>query len=169
MITVLFLSTLLVSTLALLQSTWLSGLSLLGASPDLPMLVLAWVAFNNENVEGPVSGFFGGLVEDAISAVPLGFHAFSRSLTALVAWLLHGGVKMDGIVLPLLFGIAGTVLKAVSGIVVNLLFGVDGFLYNLGEPGFWVEMGMNALIAPVVFFLMSRVSRYFISAGRASD
>lgn len=166
MISTVFLSTILVATISLIQTTWMKDLSILGARPDLSMLALSWLAFSNEEAEGTISGFLVGLAEDAIAAVPFGYHAFSRTLTAFVSSLTHGSFHMDSLVLPMVFGVTATMLKAVSGFGLYFLFGSDGFLYNPAEPSLWIEIGMNALLAPVVFFLLSKASPYLVTRRR---
>ncbi len=163
MTSVIFLSTILLSTMGIIQGTWLRNLTILGAAPDFPMLILMWLSFNNARGEGPVSGFLAGLVEDIISSAPFGAHAFNRTLVAYIASLFHGSFHLDNIIMPALFGIGGTLLKALSSFLLSLLFGAAIFTYSLVEFSFWIQCGMNGILAPLVFFLLSKTRRYLVT------
>ncbi len=80
-----YLSIPLLTGIALLQSTWLSGMSLWGARPDLMVLVvLAWTAIGNTD-EGLLWSFIGGLVLDLLSGGALGLHMLALLAVAFLA------------------------------------------------------------------------------------
>ena len=82
-----------VTGLALVQSVWLSRVSLWGARPDLVMLVVfAWAVARGLD-EGLVWGFVGGLVIDLLSGGAMGVY----TLTLLVVALLAGQSWGEGL------------------------------------------------------------------------
>jgi rod shape-determining protein MreD len=63
--------------LAILQSVWLSDVDVLGAQPDLVLLVvIVWSSLRGAG-EGALWGFVAGLILDLFSGGPLGGHALA--------------------------------------------------------------------------------------------
>lgn len=166
MIRTVVLSSLLLIVCSFVQSTWLGAISVLGATPDLALLVLIWVSYKNGLVEGPASGFIAGLAEDAISASPLGFNAFIKTFVASLSGLLHGTFFIDKVFFPLLLGAAGTLVKALGAAVLSLLFGARVQSYDFLDRRLWIEAAYNALVAPIVFLLLSRAKRLLITESK---
>lgn len=70
---------------ALVQSAWLARVDVLGARPDLMLLVvLIWTVVRGQE-EGLVWGAIGGFVTDLISGGPLGIHILAYLAVALLA------------------------------------------------------------------------------------
>jgi rod shape-determining protein MreD len=110
-----------------------------------------------------VSGFLAGLVEDFLSASPLGFHAFVKTAVAAAASLLHGSFYIDKLLLPLLLGIVGTLAKAIAAGALYLLFGPVIHAYSFADRVLWVEAAYNGLLAPLVFLLLSLLNRFLVT------
>ncbi len=163
MIRTVLLSTLLLVGCALAQSTWLGGIAVFGVAPDLGLVVLIWVSYRNGLVEGPASGFLSGFAEDFLSASPFGFHAFVKTAVAASVALLHGTFYIDRLLLPLALGFAGTLAKALASGALFLLFGSRIQAYSFLDRSLWIEAAYNGLIAPLVFLLLSPLSRFLVS------
>lgn len=156
-------STALIVLLSLVQSTWLGSIAILGVVPDLGLLVLIWVSYKNGLVEGPASGFIAGLLEDAISAAPLGFNAFLKTVIAWAVGLLHGSFYIDRIFLPILLGAGATILKALASLLLGLLFDNRVQVYDLLGSAIWIEAAYNGLLAPFVFLLLSTMRKLLVT------
>ncbi len=166
MISTVFLSTILLSIIAIIQGTWLRNLTVFGTAPDVPMIILLWLSIHNSHAEGPISGFLSGFIEDFISSAPLGFHAFTRTLTAFTASFFHGSFQIDTLIMPILFGIGGTLLKAFSSYILSVLFGPGIFTYSLVDSAFWIQCGMNGLLSPLVFLFLTKLRRHLVTDRR---
>ena len=69
---------------AVLQSTWLEGMSLLGGRPDLVLLlVITWSIIRGVN-EGVLWGFVGGICCDLLSGGPFGLWTVVLSTVAFI-------------------------------------------------------------------------------------
>jgi rod shape-determining protein MreD len=156
-------STILLVACTFAQSTWFGSIALFGVVPDLNLLVLIWVSYKNGPVEGPVSGFLSGLVEDFLSASPLGFHAFVKTAVAAATALLHGSFFIDKLLLPLLLGVAGTIAKAIAAGALYLLFGSSIHAYSFVGRVLWIEAAYNGVLAPIVFLLLTPLSRFLVT------
>jgi len=159
-------STVLLSVCTFAQSTWFGGIALFGVVPDLSIIVLIWVSYKNGPVEGPVSGFLSGLVEDFLSASPLGFHAFIRTAVAAATAMLHGSFFIDKLLLPLLLGFTGTIVKAVAAGALYLLFGSVIHAYSFVDRVLWIEAAYNGVLAPIVFLILTPMSRLLVTERR---
>ena len=159
-------STILLIACTFAQSTGFGGIAVFGVVPDLSVIVLIWVSYKNGPVEGPVSGFLSGLAEDFLSASPLGFHAFVKTAVAAVTALLHGSFFIDKLLLPILLGFSGTVVKAIAAGAVHILFGPSIHSYAFVDRVLWIEAAYNGLLAPIVFLLLAPLSRFLVTERR---
>jgi rod shape-determining protein MreD len=164
MIRTIVVSCLLLVACSFVQSTWFGAIAVLGVIPDLSLVVLIWLSYKNGPVEGSVSGFVSGLADDVISAAPLGFHAFVKTAVASAASLLHGSFYIDRLVLPIVLGVVGTVIKAVATWVLSLLFGAKIHVYSPFGQVLWIEAAYNGLLAPAAFLLLNPIRRLMTTA-----
>ncbi len=156
-------SVLLLVACTLAQSAWFGAIAVFGVTPDIGLVALIWLSYKNGLVAGPVSGFLGGLAEDFLSASPLGFHAFIKTAVSAAASFLHGSFYIDRLLLPIVLGFAGTIAKAVAAGALFLLFGTKVHAYALFDRILWLEAAYNGLLAPLVFLLLSPMSRLLVS------
>ena len=136
---------------AILQSTLLAKLAVFNAVPDIALLILVYVSYVNGTMKGQLTGFFGGLILDFLSAAPLGMNAFIRTIIGAVTGLFKGNFFLDYFFLPMALGFLATAVKAVLLFLLHLLFSGTVPAYSLTHPTLWVELGMNTLLAPLVF------------------
>ena len=140
---------------ALLQSTVMSPLVFyIHAVPDFTLVILVFSAYVNGIMVGQVSGFFSGLMLDFLSAAPLGMNAFIRTIVGSLAGLLKGQFFLDSFLLPMALCAGATVLKAIVLYLLHLPFPDVVPHYILFSPVFWVELGLNTMLAPLIFGLL---------------
>ena len=150
---------------AILQSTVLSQLRLhVYAAPDIILCILVFIAYVNGVMVGQVTGFFSGFALDFLSASPLGFHAFIFTLIGALAGFLHGAFFLDLFFLPIALCVGATIFKAGVYFFFGLLFPDDIPSYSIVSLAFFVEMGMNALVAPFLFMFLKLFG--FLSPGQ---
>ena len=145
-----------ISTLAaLIQSTVLSKLAILNAVPDLALGVLVYTAYVNGVMTGQTLGFASGLLLDFISASPLGFNAFTRTIVGALAGLLKGTFFLDVAVLPMALCAAATFAKALVVWIASILFAGAVPHYELSSSLLWTELAYNTITAPALFALLN--------------
>lgn len=140
---------------ALIQSTLLSHLAVLQAVPDLALGVVVYVAYVNGTMTGQTLGFSSGLILDFISAAPLGYNAFVRTIIGALAGLLKGTFFLDVAVLPMALCALATVVKALLVWLAALLFAGAVPHYRLDSPLLWTELAYNTVTAPALFALLN--------------
>jgi rod shape-determining protein MreD len=145
----------LLAACVVLQSTILGRIAILGVRPDLALIVLVFVALRRGSMTGQVAGFTSGIVEDLVSASPVGFHMLLRTLIGFLYGLFSGNVFVDPLLMPIVLTVVATILKGLISGIVSLVFGLkaSGFLYFTGR--LWIEAGYNALAAPFLFALLN--------------
>ncbi len=159
MIRSIIVSTLIIVACDFAQSTWFGAIAIMGVIPDLSLLVLIWVSYQNGYVAGSSSGFLAGLAQDFISAAPIGFNAFIKTAVASAAGLLHGSFYIDRLLLPIALGAVGTIAKAIAAGLLFLVFGSKLHSYDLFGAALWIETAYNGLAAPFAFLLLTPLKR----------
>jgi rod shape-determining protein MreD len=149
---------------SILQSTLIGNFSLFGVVPDLALCILVYSAYVNGTMTGQVSGFFSGLLLDFLSAAPLGLNCFVRTLIGALTGIFKGSFFLDIIFMPLILCALATLLKAGIFFLLNLIMGSAVPSYSFLSATLWLELGMNALCAPLLFFLLKRFK--YLSPGR---
>jgi rod shape-determining protein MreD len=156
---------LIAAALGLLQTTWLSGWTIAGTRPDLVLVVIAYAAHLQGAQKGQVTGFAVGAFEDILSLSPLGFHAVIRLAVGAVMGRTHGSVRGDAVIMPALLVMVATVVKVMATLIVSYLLGLDEVRAGVLALPTLVEIGLNAVVAPIGFFALGPVQRRFARRG----
>ena len=144
---------------ALLQTTALPPLTILGIKPELMLLmVLAWSLLRGVE-EGLVWAFVGGLILDLFSGGPLGASALALLIVSSLSSLVQGAVTRTSFLLPMGAALVGTlVYQGLVLLVVQLARGdvpwVDSLL-RLILP----SLAVNTLLMPVMFQVLVWLDR----------
>jgi rod shape-determining protein MreD len=141
---------------AVLQSTLLSRLALYRAVPDLALGIVVYAAYINGAMTGQLSGFFGGILLDFLSAAPLGLNALIRVFIGALTGVIKGTFFLDPVFLPMILCALATLVKAAALFILHLLFSGAVPAYSIGTPVLWAELALNALSAPLLFALLNR-------------
>jgi rod shape-determining protein MreD len=156
-------TTVLIVLAGILQSTLLARLNInFYATPDIALDILVFSAYVNGMMTGQLSGFLSGLLLDFLSNAPLGLNLFVRTVIGAITGLLNGSFFLDKIVLPVILCAGATLLKAGLLFLLNFLFvgAVPAYLPN--TPALWLELAMNAALAPLIFGFL-RILNDFLS------
>jgi rod shape-determining protein MreD len=105
---------------------------------------------------GQLSGFLYGIALDFLSAAPLGLNAFVRTIIGALAGLIKGKFFLDIFLLPVILCASATVIKALVLFLLNLFISPAIAAYPLAAPVFWVELGLNTLLAPFLFAFLKK-------------
>jgi rod shape-determining protein MreD len=148
----------------ILQSTLITKIALFNVVPDLALCILVYSAYVNGTMTGQVSGFFSGLLLDFLSAAPLGLNCFLRTLIGAITGIFKGSFFLDIIFMPVILCAFATMLKAGILFLLNLILGTVVPSYSFLSSVLWIELGMNCVCAPLLFFLLKRFK--YLSHGR---
>lgn len=149
----------LLAVVALLQSVWLSRVNLLGARPDLMLLIVVLWAIVRGLDEGLVWGFVGGLLIDLLSGGPLGGTSLALVAAAFLAgqpWARHLGAQALRLLLMALVAVLAyhvIVLIALAWTGHTVLWGLA--LLRVALP----SALLNAILAPFLQPLLAWLER----------
>jgi len=141
----------------ILQSTIIARIAFFNVVPDLALCILVFSAYVNGTMTGQISGFFSGLFLDFLSAAPLGLNSLVRTLIGAMAGFFKGVFLLDLFLMPVILCALATIIKALIIYVLHLFFGSSVPAYLFTSSLFWIELGLNCLSAPLLFFLLKRV------------
>jgi rod shape-determining protein MreD len=144
-----------IAGIAVTQSTVLRFIEILGAQPDLVLIVVVFVANKNGMMAGQVSGFVGGVVLDSIGLAPLGFHAVIFTLIGALFGITRGKVFVDPVLMPVLMGLIAVLLKGIFAALIGSVFGMSVAGTSLFSTAYWIELGYTALATPLIFALLA--------------
>jgi rod shape-determining protein MreD len=148
---------LLCAVAGILQSTVIPKISFLKVIPDLALCILVFSAYVNGTMPGQLSGFFSGLLLDFLSAAPLGMNCFVRTLIGALAGIFKGALFLDMFIMPVILCALATLIKAFIIYILHIIFGSSVPFYSFSSSILWIELGLNCLSAPLLFFLLKKI------------
>jgi rod shape-determining protein MreD len=162
-----YVHTLVMIGLAVLQSTLFRYGVVAGVTPDMVMLVLIHTANHHGSFKGQVSGFVAGLVQDLISLAPLGYNAFVRTVIGFLYGLFRGKLFVDPIFAPIVMAAIATILKALMSFVLFSMFAPD-HAGTAFAARFAVELGLNCVLSPFVYAILRAVGMIRTATSRGA-
>ena len=143
----------------IIQSTLLARLVFLfrvKIIPDIALCILVFCSYQNGMMTGQVTGFFSGLFLDFLSQAPLGLNMFIRTVIGALTGIIRGNFILDAVFLPMTICAAATLLKAALLFVLNFLFSGAVPVYAWTASTLWIELALNAAIAPFLFDFLKK-------------
>jgi rod shape-determining protein MreD len=125
-----------------------------GVTPDIALVLLIFFANREGSMHGQTGGFISGLVQDFLSTAPLGFYAFIRTLTGFLFGITKGKLFVDPLMFPIVLVVLATLLKALASMFLSLLFLPDATAAAIFSSKLWIEIGLNAVLAPFLFGIL---------------
>jgi len=154
------------STIAvILQSTVLKSIEILKVVPDIALCILVFSAYVNGTMTGQISGFFSGLFFDFISQAPLGLNCVYRTVIGALAGLFKGALFLDYFFMPVILCSLATIIKALIKLFLKLIMNLPIEVYSLASSTFWIELGYNAICAPLIFLLLRNFKPILVGRG----
>jgi rod shape-determining protein MreD len=144
----------LVFAAAIVQVAVVSGIDVLGTTPDLLLVVVVAVAFHRGSLAGAIAGFGGGLVVDTATLGVLGVSSLLLTLAGFWAGRYGETTGRGRNAAPYLAVAVMTVLVTVGGAVVHFLLGDAVDLRAIGA-GLVPAVLLNVALA-VVFVPFTR-------------
>ena len=137
-----FLSVPILALAAILQASVVPQMRILGGGPDLVfLLVLAW-AINAKLESGVVWAFVGGIMQDLMSAAPLGTSVVGLLLLVFAISGLGQQVYKIGFIMMIALVLFGTLAQQV---IIMLVLAFSGFTMQWGH-------NLTFVIAPTILY-----------------
>jgi len=143
--------------IVIVQVTVFPHLRWLGVVPDLGLLVAVAVGYREGPEAGALVGFIAGLCYDLFLETPLGFSALAYALVGYGVGTLQAGMLRSPRWLPPFLGAAGGFVGGLVLLTIGTLVGVDAVKGTHGFVTISLAALYDMLLAPFVFFLVSKV------------
>ena len=130
--------------------------------PDFALVIILFYANSKGPMEGQLSGFAAGLVEDFMSLSPLGFNCIIKTVLGYISGFTRNKIYFDPILFPVVFTAAATLLKGFLAVLVSSLFLESGEAPLVFTSRFGIEILLNSVTAPFVFAMMKLFRLYRI-------
>ncbi len=99
----------------ILQTTVIKYIAIFGVKPDLLLIIVVYLGFKRGSLTGEISGFFGGLLEDAFTGNLIGINALAKTIIGYIAGLAKGKLAFENIITQ----VAITFLATLIGVIVS--------------------------------------------------
>jgi rod shape-determining protein MreD len=140
----------------LIETAILANITYIPAVPDIMLIAVMYLALKNGALIGETTGFISGLLIDFISASPLGLNCLVRTIAGYLCGLFSRTLNSTGILIPAVLGFCITIIKVFILNIVAFFFPQGSILmYNFFSIQFVAELGLNTIIAPILFALFS--------------
>jgi len=149
---------------AILQSTVIAKISFFNVIPDIALCVLVFSAYVNGTMTGQISGFLSGLFIDFLSMAPLGMSSLIRTLIGALVGLFKDSLFLGYVIMPVILCTVATLLKILMMFALHLII-KEIPVISLTDLRLWIELGLNALCAPLLFLLLRNFKPMLIGRG----
>lgn len=154
--------------LLLLQSTLLKYVSIYNIKPNLLVIFVVCVALLRGNVEGAAVGFFAGLLLDMTFGRFLGFYTLLGMYLGIAVGSVNRRLYRENYLVVIFFTFAATVLyEAAVYVLSTFMSGNMEFLLPLTIK-ILPEAIYNSAVSIVIYAIVIRISHRFEEAGKAS-
>ena len=142
--------------LSLVQFALLNFVEVQGITPDLLLILCAWISIREGRFAGTVAGFLIGLTLDIVSFEIVGINAFTKTIAGFVA----GSFYHEGREMMILHGLKFLLIVFVSSFIHNLIY---FFFYiklsNLTFLSFFLKFGVAFSFYTTVFAVIPMLIR----------
>ncbi len=160
MVKSLLISTLILFSATIIESSILSNISFLLVVPDLVLICCIYVSLLNGKLYGEISGFISGIFLDFITGVPLGLNCLFRTIIGYVAGLFSNTIIISGLVIPMASVGIATLTKKLLIFIISLFFPkLNLNSYSIISYYFLFEFCANIILAPIIFKFLSFFKR----------
>jgi rod shape-determining protein MreD len=145
----------------LLQTTILEYIKINNIKPNLLLIFIVSIALLRGNIEGAITGFFAGLMQDIVSGKVIGFYALMGMYLGLIVGSLNKRIYRDNIFVALFFSFSASVVYETLVYFFGVfLKGHTDFLYSITQI-IIPEALYNTTVTIVIFYILVRVDRRF--------
>ena len=147
---------------ALTEAAILSNITVLPCVPDISLICVLYISMHNGRLLGETTGFLSGLFLDFLSAAPFGLNCLYRTVIGFIGGMFNKTINTEGIIVPALLGFLATLLKALMIAVISMLYPNTVLSYNIFSWMFLIELGINTVLTPIIFKLLSLFKNFIL-------
>ncbi len=149
--------------LVLIQTALFSHIPFFHITVDLSLIFITFVAINNGSRLAMILGFTSGLLLDFMSISPFGLSSFVLTFIAFFLGKLHGNYNLTHFIFPFILAILATFVKFLLLLLLHFLFSASIKTYSIYDSVFFIELILNIIFAPILFFSLNHFPSFFKS------
>ncbi|MGP1438048.1 MAG: rod shape-determining protein MreD [Treponema sp.] len=149
--------------LILIQTAVFSHIPFFLITADLVLIFISFVAINNGSRLAMILGFFSGLLLDFMSISPFGLSSFVLVFVAFFLGKLYGHYNLTHFIFPFILAVLVTFIKFFLLLLLHVLFSASIKTYSVYDSVFLIELALNIVFAPCLFFSLNRFPSFFKS------
>lgn len=158
-----FFSSIVALILVLIQTALFSHIPFFLITADLLLIFITFVAINNGSRLAMILGFASGLLLDFMSIAPFGLSSFILTFIAFFLGKLHGHYNLTHFIFPFILAVVVTITKFLLLLMLHFLFSTSIRTYSIYDSVFLIELALNIVFAPILFFSLNRFPSFFKS------
>jgi len=140
---------------ALLEATWMRGLSVQGVVPDLVLVLVVYFAIAEGEERAMFTGLLGGVFQDAAANTPLGQHVLCLVIVGFVLGRLSQRLVTDNPYIKAAAVFFASLVQGILFITIDYVQKVDiesvyTMSFSLLPRAFY-----TAVTTPIIFFIMA--------------
>ncbi|MET0894633.1 MAG: rod shape-determining protein MreD [Acidimicrobiia bacterium] len=135
----------------LLQTTVFTHLRIDDVAPEVGLVCVLAVAYEEGPNTGALFGFCMGLAIDLFLVTPLGLTAMTYAVTGFAVGVFQAGIVRSSPWMPPVLGFLGGLFGGFLFIAIGAMVGQEGFLSAAAIKTVLIAAMLDALIAPIVF------------------
>lgn len=143
----------------LLQTTLFHLLPIRSVIPDVILVLCVYLGLHQHSFSGTAGAFLLGYFTDSFAGNVVGLHAFAMTLVFLLVYLVSRRLWMDNWVSNLAMVFVASVLKTLTIATLLAFYVTRSTPWGQFFSTVWIEAGLAALFAPLVFSLLDRGRR----------
>ncbi len=122
--------------------------------PDLPLIIVLFIAYNRASIEGAVLGFVIGYLEDAFTGGVFGSTSFALMVIFIVVYLLSKRVTFST---PFIRALAAGLLTVLKGLLIYTVLHLTHFDAPL-LGSILIAAVVTGAFTPAIILLLTRIS-----------
>lgn len=140
----------------LFQAAITPHIAIMGAKPDIILIVTALYGFTYGPAIGSLAGFSGGLLSDLLAGPHVGVGVMSKSIVGFFAGLVQRAIFVENMLLPMLAIFVATILHEFIYVGFLFLFGETIPIKTVTLDVIFPSALYNAVLTPFVYALTYR-------------
>ena len=165
-----FIYTLCILFIVLVQSTILEYVKIYNIKPNLLIIFVICVAFLRGSTEGTIIGFFAGLLQDMLFGTMLGFYALLGMYLGLIVGMVNKRLYRENLLIIVFFTFVSTIIYETCVFIFTslniVISGQVSLLFPFGKV-ILPEAIYNSLISVFVYIFVIKLNFKFEEADRS--
>ncbi|HCL55970.1 MAG TPA: rod shape-determining protein MreD [Spirochaetia bacterium] len=135
-------------------------ISIQGNTPDILLILVIYISHKKGVMEGQVTGFAAGLLEDIYSIELFGIHAFVKLIIGNLTGLIYSNFTADNFGFRILLGFLASLIHGILFMIAKTIFeSMDVWYYVTNH--LWIKILYTTVLTPFLFLFLEFLEKRF--------